>query len=196
MALTVEELQIVLSCDATTAQQVLDKMDATVKAYTEKFQKYFQTKTGNVKPLDAVAKNVDSAADRIEGAAKRAKKAYKDFTKYYTPSGKNYIESESWDRWERMKGGKSGHPSGVRMVNEDATAGQQPLASQWLGKAKEEAVAFGRAVREQVAPIGSKISESFQSVGPKVKAFFNEIGLMAKFAGGIVGTALDRKSVV
>lgn len=190
MALTVEELQIVLSCDATTAQQVLDKMDATVKAYTEKFQKYFQTKTGNVKPLDAVAKNVDSAADRIEGAAKRAKKAYKDFTKYYTPSGKNYIESESWDRWERMKGGKSGHPSGVRMVNEDATAGQQPLASQWLGKAKEEAVAFGRAVREQVAPIGSKISESFQSVGPKVKAFFNEIGLMAKFAGGIVGTAL------
>ena len=40
MALTVEELQIVLSCDATTAQRVLEKMDATVKAYTDKFKKY------------------------------------------------------------------------------------------------------------------------------------------------------------
>ena len=46
MALTVEELQIVLSCDATTAQAVLEKMDATVKAYTQKFQKYFNTMGG------------------------------------------------------------------------------------------------------------------------------------------------------
>lgn len=72
MALTVEELQIVLSCDATTAQAVLEKMDATVKAYTQKFQKYFNTmggKGGGSKAgsgLDNVGKNATNAAKRVK----------------------------------------------------------------------------------------------------------------------------------
>lgn len=72
MALTVEELQIVLSCDATTAQAVLEKMDATVKAYTQKFQNYFNTmggKGGGSKAgsgLDNVGKNATNAAKRVK----------------------------------------------------------------------------------------------------------------------------------
>lgn len=72
MALTVEELQIVLSCDATTAQAVLEKMDATVKAYTQKFQGYFNTmggKGGGSKAgsgLDNIGKNATNAAKRVK----------------------------------------------------------------------------------------------------------------------------------
>ena len=72
MALTVEELQIVLSCDATTAQSVLEKMDATVKAYTEKFQKYFDSMGGKGSGskagsgLNNVGKNASNAAKRVQ----------------------------------------------------------------------------------------------------------------------------------
>ena len=55
MALTVEELQIVLSCDATTAQNVLRSMEATVKAYTDKFQKYFD-RVGSKKTVAPIQK--------------------------------------------------------------------------------------------------------------------------------------------
>ena len=91
MALTVEELQIVLSCDATTAQQVLDKMDATVKAYTDKFQKYFQTNSGDVKPLDAVAKGVDKGVKDIESKISKLRKAM-DLTPKSGTTGLDYKE--------------------------------------------------------------------------------------------------------
>lgn len=81
MALTVEELQIVLSCDASTAQKVLDKMDATVKAYTEKFQKYFQNmggkQSGKVPALDNVVKDVEQQAKKLGKAGADWKKQYK-----------------------------------------------------------------------------------------------------------------------
>lgn len=91
MALTVEELQIVLSCDATTAQKVLDKMDATVKAYTERFQKYFQTKSGDVKPLDGVAKQIDKGVKDIKAKTKEVQKAM-DFTPKYKGTGLTYAD--------------------------------------------------------------------------------------------------------
>lgn len=82
MALTVEELQIVLSCDATTAQTVLKQMSATVKAYTDKFQSYFdklgidknpKTIVGDVK---AVEKQLDNVTKAILGKGKEWKAAY------------------------------------------------------------------------------------------------------------------------
>lgn len=89
MALTVEELQIKLGCDATQAQDILKQMDATVKAYTEKFQKYFQTKNGNVKPLDGVAKEIDKGVKQIEAKVNRAKKII-DFTPKYKSTNLTY----------------------------------------------------------------------------------------------------------
>lgn len=82
MALTVEELQIVLSCDATSAQKILDQMNATVKAYTEKFKSYFdklgidknpKSIVGDVK---AVEKQLDNVTKAIESKGKDWKKAY------------------------------------------------------------------------------------------------------------------------
>jgi len=105
MALTVEELQIVLSCDATTAQTVLKQMEATVKAYTDKFQKYFNTSVGKVAPLDSVAKQIDQTAKRVEDGAKRIKKAYKDMSEpAYVPSGDKFVG----------KGGGMGDPNYFR----------------------------------------------------------------------------------
>ena len=96
MALTVEELQIVLSCDATTAQAVLEKMDATVKAYTQKFQKYFNAIWGkggkSSNPLGNVAENMEreakSSAKSIESITKRAKESLKDMVDF-TPKYKH-----------------------------------------------------------------------------------------------------------
>ena len=72
MALTVDVLQIVLSCDATTAQAVLDKMEATVKAYTDKFQKYFNNiggkKNVSVPALDTVVKDVEKHTKKLAKA--------------------------------------------------------------------------------------------------------------------------------
>lgn len=91
MALTVEELQIKLGCDATEAQNILKQMDATVKAYTEKFQKYFQTKAGKVKPLDGVAKEIDKGVKEIESKMKKARKVLDLSEPAYKPSGKKYV---------------------------------------------------------------------------------------------------------
>lgn len=110
MALTVEELQIKLGCDAKEAQDVLNKMDATVKAYTEKFQKYFQTKNGKVAPLDNVSKQIDKAARDVENGVKRIKKAYKDLSEpAYVPSGKKYVGGDANGR-----GGGMGDPNYFR----------------------------------------------------------------------------------
>ena len=80
MALTVEELQIVLSCDATTAQAVLDKMEATVKAYTDKFQKYFNNmggkKNNGVPTLDNVVKDVKRQTKNLSKYGADWKKQY------------------------------------------------------------------------------------------------------------------------
>ena len=70
MALTVEELQIVLSCDATTAQNVLKSMEATVKAYTDKFQKYFDKMGSKNGPKD-LASDV-KAIEKTIGPVKKA----------------------------------------------------------------------------------------------------------------------------
>ena len=89
MALTVEELQIVLSCDASTAQSVLEKMDATVKAYTEKFQKYFNGMGGG---KGGVA---NSLVSQFEAAAEGIKKQTKAITK----------QTEDWKaRYEKTFG--------------------------------------------------------------------------------------------
>jgi len=105
MALTVEELQIVLSCDAKTAEAVLKQMDATVKAYTDKFQKYFQTKTGKAQGLDAVAKQIDGIGVKAERAARKAKKLIKSVNEY-VPSGKKYVGGD-----ENGRGGGMGDPN-------------------------------------------------------------------------------------
>ena len=187
MALTVEELQIVLSCDATTAQTVLRQMDATVKAYTDKFQSYFdklgtdkspKTIVGDVK---AVEKQLDNVTKAIESKGKDWKaayaktwgetyeqsiaKAYKN-TGEYIPSGQRFIPSESWDRYERMQ----------RQENTDTDLG------------------FGTRFRDTISPvlesIRERISSVFSSIGPRAQAAFQEIGLMARYAGGVIGNAL------
>lgn len=119
MALTVEELQIVLKCDATTAQEVLKQMDATVKAYTEKFQKYFQTRTGKVQPLDNVAKQVDSAVRKVESQTKRLKKAAADWKEQYKKTwGEDFdssmMKAKIRSSVDRM--GKEYKPSGQKYV--------------------------------------------------------------------------------
>ena len=131
MALTVEELQIVLSCDATTAQAVLEKMDATVKAYTQKFQSYFDNtnkgKTTKVSGLDAVAKNVEKQTKKLAKAGSDWKKQYEQTfgetfessmmkakirssaehgTGEYIPSGKKYVGGD-----ENGRGGGMGDPN-------------------------------------------------------------------------------------
>lgn len=131
MALTVEELQIVLSCDATTAQAVLEKMDATVKAYTQKFQSYFDNtnkgKTTKVSGLDAVAKNVENQTKKLAKAGSDWKKQYEQTfgetfessmmkakirssaehgTGEYIPSGKKYVGGD-----ENGRGGGMGDPN-------------------------------------------------------------------------------------
>ena len=96
MALTVEELQIVLSCDATTAQKVLDQMNATVKAYTQKFQSYFNKLGMDKNPkaivgdVKAVEKQLDNVANAIEKKSAEVKKGYKDLTPKYNSTGLTY----------------------------------------------------------------------------------------------------------
>lgn len=115
MALTVEELQIKLGCDASQAQDILKQMDATVKAYTDKFQKYFQNMggkaDGKVPALDAVVKGVERQAKKLSKAGADWKKAYEETwgetfessmmkakirsaaygARPYTPSGEKYV---------------------------------------------------------------------------------------------------------
>ena len=190
MALTVEELQIVLSCDATTAQQVLDKMDATVKAYTNKFQKYFQTKAGNVKPLDAVAKSVDSAADRIEGAAKRVKKAYQDFTPKYNVTGATYKDiaakiragvEDSAGKYDpnyfynsdayKMTFGSGGDPFGaVKQSAEEATESMSSPIYSFVMKSTDALIRVGGVIK-QVFSSGCEVAKtSVVGIGAGLKA--------------------------
>ena len=194
MALTVEELQIVLSCDATTAQAVLDKMEATVKAYTDKFQKYFNNMGGkkniSVPALDTVVKDVEKQTKKLAKAGADWKKQYeKTFgetyeesaakmyrnTGEYKPSGKRYIESESWARHERGNA-----TNGVRLVNQGAGAGPQPMVSQWLDKAKAEMSGFSRAVMEKLGPLKTQLGEAFQSIGPKIGSALSSAGGIAR----------------
>ena len=177
MALTVEELQIVLSCDATTAQQVLDKMDATVKAYTDKFQKYFQKMGGNgdvkVPGLDKVVKNVESQAKKLAKAGTEWKKQYeKTFGETfdqsmakakarsnngeYVPSGKEYI-SESWANSMRMQ----------RLANTDTDLG------------------FGSSINigEKVSAAVEKAKSALQSLGPVAQTALSKVGSVAKGLG-------------
>lgn len=83
MALTVEELQIVLSCDATTAQTVLKQMSATVKAYTDKFQSYFDKMGSGKGP-----KNLASDVKAIEKSIGPVKKALGDIQRNEYKVGK------------------------------------------------------------------------------------------------------------
>ena len=116
MALTVEELQIVLSCDATTAQQVLDKMDATVKAYTDKFQKYFQKMggagNGKVPGLEKLVTNVEKQAKRLSKAGDDWKKAYEK--KWGETFDSSMMKAKMSAGAERM--GKDYVPSGNKYV--------------------------------------------------------------------------------
>lgn len=189
MALTVEELQIVLSCDATTAQTVLKQMEATVKAYTDKFQSYFdklgtdkspKTIVGDVK---AVEKQLDNVTKAIESKGKDWKaayaktwgetyeqsiaKAYKN-TGEYIPSGQRFIPSESWDRYERMQ----------RQQNADTDLG------------------FGTRFRDTVSPvlesIRAKASSVFSSIGPKAEAVARHIGEVFQYLPSIIGGAFSK----
>lgn len=200
MALTVEELQIVLSCDATTAQAVLDKMEATVKAYTDKFQKYFSNMGGkknvSVPALDTVVKNVEKQTKKLAKAGADWKKQYeKTFgesyeesaakmyknTGEYKPSGKRYIESESWDRHER-----GNVTNGVRLVNQGAGAGPQPIVSQWLDKAKTDISAFSGKVSEVFQSIGPKIGSALSSAGGIARNVFQDISVWGRISAGSV----------
>ena len=93
MALTVEELQIKLGCDATEAQKVLSQVDALVDKYTKQFQGYFDNIGGkSSNPLGNVAENMEreakSSAKSIESITKRAKESLKDMVDF-TPKYKH-----------------------------------------------------------------------------------------------------------
>jgi len=191
MALTVEELQIVLSCDATTAQSVLKSMEATVKAYTEKFQKYFDQMGSKKGPknfavdVNAIEKQLDNVTKAIDDKGKDWKKAYEkrwgetfeeSMAKAktgnhgeYIPSGQRFIPSESWDRYERMQ----------RQENTDTDLGFGTRGAR-----------FGDTISPVLESIREKVSSVFSSIGPRAQAAFQEIGLMARYAGGAIGNAL------
>ena len=229
MALTVEELQIVLSCDASTAQSVLEKMDATVKAYTEKFQKYFNGMGGGKGGVaNSLVSQFETAAEGIKKQTKAITKQTEDWkaqyektfgetfeqsmsksyknTGEYIPSGKKYIESASWDNYERGQrsnsavdlgfGGSSGALGDIRAK----LAAFGADARQAFSSAKAEVVGFGRALQEQIAPtrfgqalssIGSKIGPALKSAASSAGPIFREIGMMAQYAGQKIGSALS-----
>ena len=190
MALTVEELQIVLSCDATTAQTVLKQMDATVKAYTDKFQSYFnklgidknpKSIVGDVK---AVEKQLDNVTKAIESKGKDWKdtfqktwgesfeqamsKVYKNNGEY-VPSGDKFIPSKSWDRYERMQR--------QELTDTDLGFGANSFINK-IGPAFD-------AVRE-------KASAAFSAIAPKAMAVVQHISEVFQYLPGIIGGAFSK----
>lgn len=207
MALTVEELQIVLSCDATTAQKVLDQMDATVKAYTTKFQSYFD-KLGTdklpknlasdvkdiEKQLDKVTKAIDDKGKDWKAAYEKRwgetfeesmRKAKQGDHGEYVPSGLKYNPSESWDRYEQSQRGPN-----LRVVG---NAGKSSIDGP-LGNAREEIIAIARAAREQLGPAFATVSQNassiFSTLSQHAKPVLQEIGLIGQYVGKGIGSAL------
>lgn len=195
MALTVEELQIVLKCDATTAQEVLKQMDATVKAYTEKFQKYFQTRTGKVQPLDNVAKQVDSAVREVESQTKRLKKAAADWKEQYKKTwGEDFdssmMKAKIRSSVDRM--GKEYKPSGQKYVGSGGGMGDPNYYKNSQFEYSRMTGPYSNA-NGGVPDLGLKstsFSEAFATARTKAQAFFQELGLMAQYAGGKIGSAI------
>lgn len=203
MALTVEELQIVLSCDATTAEDVLKRMDATVKAYTDKFQKYFQNMGGNtstkVPTLDKVVKGVESQSKKLAKAGSDWKKQYeKTFgetfeesmakayknTGEYVPSGKNYIESESWERYFKHQ----------RMANTDTDLGFGKQID--IGQIVSAGVEKARSALQTLAPIAQsalgKVGSVAKSLGTDLVNTFRLAGALGKSAFNSVENSANR----
>lgn len=104
MAVTVEELQIILSCDATTAEAVLQKIQTTVQAFVDKISGPLSSigeKTGQAakeinrqfsgigkgNPLDSVsaapvekaAKSVTTVGKELDAVSEKARKALDSF---------------------------------------------------------------------------------------------------------------------
>lgn len=104
MAVTVEELQIILSCDATTAEAVLQKIQTTVQAFVDKISGPLSSigeKTGQAakeinrqfsgigkgNPLDSVsaapvekaAKSVTTVGKELDTVSEKARKALDSF---------------------------------------------------------------------------------------------------------------------
>ena len=119
MALTVEELQIVLSCDATTAQNVLKSMEATVKAYTEKFKNYFDqigSKKGSKNfavDVNAIEKQLDNVTKAIDDKGKDWKKAYEK--RWGETFEESMAKAKAGDHGEYVPSGKEieWNPQGV-----------------------------------------------------------------------------------
>lgn len=114
MALTVEELQIVLSCDASTAQDVLKKMDATVKAYTDKFQKYFDKLGKQNKSSDSFGFDTKAIEKQLDNVTKAISSKGKDWKKQYEKTFNESFEASM----EKAKKGNHGEyvPSGDKTV--------------------------------------------------------------------------------
>jgi len=168
MALTVEELQIRLGCDATEAQEVLNKMDATVKAYTEKFQKYFQTKTGKAKPLDDLAKEVDTGVKNIESKMKRLKEAM-DFTPKSSKGSGEFVRygKGPWDK-NYFKNSEAFQTTfGKSIANQELlTLGAEAWGR--LGEAIEKVGDISAAAR-------MKMSDAVRDVKEKARAYSNNV---------------------
>lgn len=207
MALTVEELQIVLSCDATTAQKVLDQMNATVKAYTEKFQSYFnklgmdKSPKGIVGDVKAVEKQLDNVTKAIESKGNDWKKAYEktwgeSFSKSMSKAFKYDFSSNPNAKWytpEWLQKRTNSQPN-FRYVGPEMSQGGGGI----FQKIKAEAAGLGRAIYEDVGPalsrgfstIGSGISSAVESAKPKVQAFFQELATIAQVSGSKIGAVL------
>lgn len=207
MALTVEELQIVLSCDATTAQKVLDQMNATVKAYTEKFQRYFnqlgmdKSPKGIVGDVKAVEKQLNNVTKAIESKGNDWKKAYEktwgeSFSKSMSKAFKYDFSSNPNAKWytpEWLQKQRNSQPN-FRYVGPEMGQG----GGGFFQKIKDEAVGLGRAIHENIGPslsrgfsaIGSGISSAVESARPKVQAFFQELATIAQVSGSKIGAVL------
>lgn len=202
MALTVEELQIVLSCDATTAQTVLRHMSATVKAYTDKFQSYFdklgidknpKTIVGDVK---AVEKQLDKVTKAIDDKGKDWKKAYEktwgeSFRQSMDKAFKEDLSSNPNAKWytpEWLQKQRDSAPY-FRYVGPKSDQG---AGSGFFDKAREEAIGFGRAMHENFVSIRERASEALSGIAPKASAVANEIGIVFKTLPSIVGGAASK----
>ena len=207
MALTVEELQIVLSCDATTAQKVLDQMNATVKAYTEKFQSYFnklgmdKSPKGIVGNVKAVEKQLDNVTKAIESKGNDWKKAYEktwgeSFSESMSKAFKYDFSSNPNAKWytpEWLQKQMNSQPN-FRYVGPEMGQGGGGI----FQKIKSEAAGLGRAIYEDVGPalsrgfsaMGSGISSAVESAKPKVQAFFQELATIAQVSGSKIGAIL------
>ena len=186
MALTVEELQIVLSCDATTAQAVLDKMEATVKAYTDKFQKYFNNMGGkkniSVPALDTVVKDVEKQTKKLAKAGADWKKQYEktwgepfeasmkkaktSSSDGYVPSGKKYVGGDNNGR-----GGGMGNEYSKEFAKAAPTAKGSP-DSKLLGLGKNALVEL-EAGLEKVNGISDVTRDKMERVAQAVRDFGN-----------------------